>query len=143
PTTQTQTTTHKTNITSLHDALPILKQDNITDITECNDTVSYLIDTIFKPRGTQKRELSFTTDYSKRSQFKDNELLEKMFKSKNGDKIKALYDGDMSAYNDDPSAADMALANHLAWWSNKDIELMYSLFSQSKLWRPDGSKRRT
>ena len=120
-----------------------LKQDDITDITECNDTVSYLIDTIFKPRGTQKKELSFTTDYSKRSQFKDSELLEKMFKSKNGDKIKALYDGDMSAHNDDPSAADMALANHLAWWSNKDIELMYSLFSQSKLWRADGSKRRT
>lgn len=120
-----------------------LDQDDITDITDCDDSVAYLIDTIFKPNSNKSKELSFVTDYSKRSQFKDNEILDKMFKSKNGDKIKALFDGDMSAYNDDPSSADEGLAFHLAWWTNKDIEQMYRLFSQSKLWRADGSKRRT
>ena len=49
----------------------------------------------------------------------DEEILQKMFSSKNGDKVKKLYDGDKSDYQNDDSSADMALCSHLAFWTGK------------------------
>lgn len=66
----------------------------------------------------------------------DTELLEKMFNSKNGAEIKALYNGDMSAQDNDHSAADLALVRHLAYWTNGDAERIDKLFRSSKLMRP-------
>lgn len=68
-----------------------------------------------------------------------NNLLERMFASKNGKKIKALYDGDLSEYGDDDSAADMAFCMHLAFWFGKDIDRMRSVWLSSPL----GSRKKT
>ena len=55
----------------------------------------------------------------------------------NGPKFAALYDdGDLSAYNNDHSAADQALCNYLAFWLGKDPVKMDEAFRHSALMRP-------
>jgi len=69
------------------------------------------------------------------SELTDNELLEKIFNSRNGLEVKALFSGDLSRHGGDESAADLALCNHLAFWTNGDAVRMDSLFRQSGLMR--------
>lgn len=70
----------------------------------------------------------------------DEELLNKMFSSKKtGSKIKKLYDGDISDYANDDSSADMALCNHLAFWTNKNASKIESIWISSPL----GKRKKT
>ena len=66
----------------------------------------------------------------------DAALLSKASAAKNGAAFDALWAGDLSAYNGDHSAADMALLNALAFWTGKDAPRMDRLFRQSGLMRP-------
>ena len=70
------------------------------------------------------------------------ELWEKMFASLRGKEIQALFTGDISAYNGDDSAADMALCNDLAYWTDCDAERMDSMFRESGLMRAKWDERR-
>lgn len=63
----------------------------------------------------------------------DGDLLKKMFAAKNGEAIKALYSGDISAYGGDDSTADAALCAHLAFWTGKDATQMECLWLASPL----------
>ena len=63
----------------------------------------------------------------------DSSLLERMFSAKNGVQVRALYDGDISQYNDDHSSADMALVSHLAFWSGRNPEMMRRIWLASPL----------
>lgn len=67
------------------------------------------------------------------SNMSNSELWNKMFSSKNGQVIKALYDGQL--INGDHSSSDIALCNHLAFWTNKDASQMDSMFRESALIR--------
>lgn len=68
----------------------------------------------------------------------DDELISKIRRSNQGAKFKALYDrGDSSEYGGDDSAADQALLNILAWWTNGDALQMERIFSSSMLGRRD------
>jgi hypothetical protein len=49
--------------------------------------------------------------------------------------IKNLFDGDLSARSNDHSAADLALCNHLAFWTGKDADRMNRIFKTSGLYR--------
>lgn len=69
----------------------------------------------------------------------DTEVLQRMFDSKNGAAIKALYEGDTSAYKKDDSAADMALLSHLAFWTAKNAAQMEHLWITSPL----GKRKKT
>ncbi|MCO5388846.1 MAG: hypothetical protein NHB14_27185 [Desulfosporosinus sp.] len=69
----------------------------------------------------------------------DYEILQRAFNSANGAKIKALYDGDMSAYGDDHSRADQALCNYLAFWLNMDFNRIDQVFKSSRLYRRNGT----
>lgn len=60
-------------------------------------------------------------------------MLQRMFESKNGNKIKRLYDGDTDAYGKDESSADMALCMHLAFWFQKDADTIDRTWLQSPL----------
>lgn len=78
----------------------------------------------------------------------DDEVLQRMFVSKHGHKIQALWYGDISAYHHDDSAADMALMNHLGYWCNYQPDRMLALFGQSALakrdkWQRDDYRERT
>lgn len=64
----------------------------------------------------------------------DNALLQRMFKSKCGAEIKALFEGDISKCGSN-SEADLKLCRHLAYWTGKDEERIDKLFRQSALYR--------
>lgn len=65
----------------------------------------------------------------------DNDLLQAALVAKNGDKFRRLWNGDISEYGGDDSAADQALCNILAFWTGKDEARMDRLFRQSGLMR--------
>lgn len=59
----------------------------------------------------------------------DNELLEKMFRSKSGHRIHSLWCGETQ--HKSASESDMALMSHLAYWTAGDTERMIRLFLSS------------
>lgn len=63
----------------------------------------------------------------------DEVILEKMFSSRNGVNIRALYESDLSANGNDHSSADMALVSHLAFWTGKNPEQMRRIWLSSPL----------
>jgi putative DNA primase/helicase len=65
----------------------------------------------------------------------DQALLDALFRSKNGDLYRRLWDGDTSPAGGDHSKADQMLCNGLAWVTGRDIPRMDSLFRQSGLMR--------
>jgi hypothetical protein len=73
--------------------------------------------------------------------FDDRDLLERMFNARNGADIRALWQGDLSGYNDNASSADQALCNHLAFWTARDAGRMDRLFRQSGLMRKKWDQR--
>lgn len=60
-------------------------------------------------------------------------LWERMFRSKSGDEIRSLYNGNLT--NDDHSSSDLALCNHLAFWTGKSASRMDSMFRETSLMR--------
>lgn len=64
----------------------------------------------------------------------DDELLRRMFASKNGAALKQLWDGDTSAHPSH-SEADAALCMHLAFWTDRDAARIDLLFRRSGLFR--------
>jgi predicted P-loop ATPase len=101
------------------------------------DEALQLLEIIGYPWGKTEDTQSDTLGTS--SSFTDEELLEKMFRSKNGPAIKSLYEGDLSAYHDDHSRADAAFLNHLAFWSGKDEQQIERVWLASPL----GSRKKT
>lgn len=65
----------------------------------------------------------------------DETLIEKAKTAKNGDKFARLWNGDISAYDNDHSRADQALVNLLAYWTGGDRDRIDQLFRQSGLCR--------
>ena len=72
----------------------------------------------------------------------DGELLEIMFSSQNGEKIRSLFSGDTSGYANDDSRADLALYSYLAFWTNNDLARIDALFRQSGLMRRKWDEKR-
>ena len=72
----------------------------------------------------------------------DAALLAKAMTAVNGARFAALWAGDLSAYDGDESAADLALANLLAFWTGRDAGQIDRLFQQSGLMRPKWTSRR-
>lgn len=70
----------------------------------------------------------------------DQELLERMFSSKSGTKIRSLWDGLWSDYPSQ-SEADLALLTHLAWWTDRDAGRMETMFRSSELYREEGPQK--
>jgi hypothetical protein len=54
----------------------------------------------------------------------------------------SLFYGDTSAHGGDDSAADLALCNHLAYWTGRDALQMDTLFRQSGRMRPKWDEKR-
>ena len=64
----------------------------------------------------------------------DNGLIERMVNSGNGAKIQALLDGNHADFPSQ-SEADLALCNHLAFWTGKVPEQMDRIFRRASLMR--------
>ncbi len=93
------------------------------------------------------RSSNSTSDDPLAAAMDDAELIDRMLRAKNGEKIRRLWEGDASDYlkdNGDPdnSGADQALCNRLAFWTRKHPEQMDRLFRQSGLMRDKWDERR-
>lgn len=64
----------------------------------------------------------------------DAELIERMLKAKNGADLSDLLSGDTHGYPSH-SEADLAMCNHLAFWTGKDPERMKRIWLASGLYR--------
>lgn len=82
------------------------------------------------------QQIQLASSIKNASNSKYEDALERAFKSRNGSKIQALFNGDLTEYNGDHSAADMAMANYLAFYTNKDSVEMDNLIRNSGLYRP-------
>jgi hypothetical protein len=69
----------------------------------------------------------------------DQDLLEKMFVSKTGPEIRALWHGDVAGF-ESHSEADMALMSHLRFWTGNDRARMTQMFQHSGLYRESKEK---
>ena len=101
----------------------------LSKIEPCQDELNVFMFEIF---GEQNPEVQ--TDVE--SCLSVDKVAERILDSTHADEINALYDGDISAYGDDHSAADLALCNHLAFFSEKNPQIMDCIFRRSKLMRP-------
>ncbi len=109
-------------------------------ITDQQDAVTWLYETyLVKPKTKASQPRQTGTSNLVSASVSDTDLLERMFASKSGAAIRALWDGDASAYasgeNDGESEADLALCSHLLWWCNYDTARADTLFRQSGLVR--------
>ncbi|MGM0948359.1 MAG: phage/plasmid primase, P4 family [Bacillota bacterium] len=95
------------------------------------------IKTIFDKYLTEKEEAKSVSTRSQSasdmSNLSNKEIWERMFNSKNGKSIQDLFNGHL--INGDHSSTDMALCNHLAFWTDKDAAKMDSMFRESDLFR--------
>lgn len=71
----------------------------------------------------------------------DGGLLARARAARNGDAFARLYEGTASGYGS-ASEADLALCNHLAFWTGGDAPRIDRLFRQSGLYRPKWDERR-
>ena len=82
-----------------------------------------------------------TVEISKTGSLSDYELVEKIRNSQQGQDFMRLFNGDMSEYGNDHSAADMAMCKILAFWTGCDPVQMDRIFRQSALMRDKWERR--
>jgi putative DNA primase/helicase len=99
-------------------------------IIQANDKLQVLLD-----RYMQRPETNTGIANEESGSFlSDSSVVEKASASATGQKFKALWEGDISAYPSQ-SEADLALCSILAFWCGRDINQMDRLFKQSGLMR--------
>lgn len=114
---------------------------NDLPINERTEEIKPLWEKYLKPKDEEGRFFR-PLAASAPTNMSDNELIEKISSSKNGPDFNALYNGDMSSYNDDHSAADMAMCKILAFWTGCDKAQMDRIFRSSGLMREKWDKMR-
>ncbi|MBT0793185.1 DNA primase [Bacillus cereus] len=112
-----------------------LEQKNVEDRTE---EFKVLFDKYLKEKQMERKVNAVSNDREDMSNLTNSELWERMFNSKNGGSIKDLFQGNL--INGDHSSTDMALCNHLAFWTDKDEIKMDSMFRESNLLREKWDK---
>ncbi|RVU62867.1 DNA primase [Bacillus thuringiensis] len=107
-------------------------RENSNEVYDRTDELAEVFEQYFDDSDIQGRVnlASFEKDEIKIS---NDALWEKMFRSKNGDEIRSLYNG--SLINKDHSASDLSLCNHLAFWTGKSATRMDSMFRETSLIR--------
>lgn len=90
-----------------------------------------------KARADQRAEADQAQELDEdQAGFEISATLRKAFNSKNGEKIRRLYeDGDLTDHDGDHSSADQALCNHLVYWFDGDLSLTDQAFRESALMR--------
>ncbi|MDM5430870.1 phage/plasmid primase, P4 family [Bacillus mycoides] len=107
-------------------------RENSNDVYDRTDELAEVFEQYFDDSDIQGRVnlAEFEKDEIKIS---NEALWDRMFRSKNGDEIRSLYNG--SLVNEDHSASDLALCNHLAFWTGNSATRMDSMFRETSLIR--------
>lgn len=107
-------------------------KENSNDVYERTDELSELFEQYFDDSDIKGRVK--LTDYENDEiKLSNDQLWEKMFRSKAGDEIRSLHNGNL--INDDHSASDMTLCNHLAFWTGKSATRMDAMMRETGLMR--------
>jgi hypothetical protein len=93
-----------------------------------------------KKAGRSKKNTKTSVSTSQYSKLTDEQIIEKASTAKNGEKFKALWSGDASAYKSE-SEADLALCSRLAFWTGSDRDRIDKLFRKSGLMRKKWDER--
>lgn len=107
---------------------------NNNPIEERTEKIASLFDKYLKKKEMKKAAKSIAkNDRPSIDSLSSGEMWTRMFSAKNGSSIKDLFDGCL--INDDHSSTDLALCNHLAFWTDKDASKMDSMFRETSLLR--------
>ncbi|PHG60669.1 phage/plasmid primase, P4 family [Bacillus toyonensis] len=108
-------------------------------VEDRTDELKVLFEKYLKEKPKPEKKQS-TTSFEREdiTSLSNAELWERMFDSKSGASIKDLFQGML--INGDHSSTDMALCNHLAFWTDKDAAKMDSMFRDSSLLREKWDK---
>lgn len=98
------------------------------EINEAQEMINYLYDVYFPIKETEHKK-----NIQQSPQVADDEILKIASNAKNGDKVKALLSGDISAYGSH-SEADQALCNLISFYT-QDFEQIDRIFTNSGLYR--------
>lgn len=109
-------------------------RESDNDVYERTEELEELFRTYLKVQKPIKQGMA----KGKTMNLSNAELWVKMFNAKNGAAIESLYRGDL--INNDHSSSDMALCNHLAFWTGKSETQMDEMFRESGLWREKWDK---
>ncbi len=107
-------------------------KENSNDVYERTDELAEVFEKYFDDSDIEGRVnlAEFEKDDIKHS---NEQLWEMMFRSKQGDKIRALYNGNL--IDDDHSSSDLAMCNFLAFWTGKSATRMDTMFRETALMR--------
>ncbi|HHL0970940.1 TPA: phage/plasmid primase, P4 family [Bacillus cereus] len=107
-------------------------RENSNDVYDRTDELAEVFEQYFDDSDMQGRVnlAEFEKDEIKIS---NDALWERMFRGQKGDEIRSLYNGNL--INDDHSASDLSLCNHLAFWTGKSATRMDSMFRETSLIR--------
>lgn len=110
------------------------KENSNYRIEDRTDEIAEIIEKYFDDSDLKNRVINIS-EYEKDhfSNASNEQLWEKMFRSKKGDEIRALYDGHL--IDDDHSSSDISLCNHLAFFTGKSSIRMDSMFRETSLYR--------
>lgn len=107
-------------------------RENSNDIYERTEELAEVFEKYFDDSDLEGR-INLAEFEKDEIHLSNDALWEKMFRSRSGDDIRALYNGNL--INDDHSSSDLALCNHLAFWTGKSASRMDSMFRESELIR--------
>ncbi|PGT52315.1 DNA primase [Bacillus cereus] len=107
-------------------------RENSNDVYDRTDELAEVFEQYFDDSDIQGRVnlAEFEKDEIKIS---NEALWDRMFRSKNGDKIRSLFNGNL--INGDHSGSDQALCNHLAFWTGNSVPRMDAMFRETSLIR--------
>lgn len=123
--------------------------DTLTDIdyvAELNSHIENLIKNEFPPNEYSLGNINLNEPLKIDTPHHDltkEEVMKIMSGSKFKNEISALMKGDISIKDYDHSSADWALASQLAFWTARDEQMSYEIFTESGLYSNDRGKRKT
>jgi hypothetical protein len=104
-------------------------------LRDCQAELEQLSEQITDRKPEPRAQKPVCTQTDSAPSLSDVELLDRMFAAANGKQVRALWDGDISAYPSH-SEADLALCNALAFWGDGDEEFVARMYRVSGLYRP-------
>ena len=114
-----------------------LYNPNYTEIKDCTESIKLLHNKYLytekpqvAPRVIQKLDMD------------DNEIIDKARNCKTGSLFQLLYSGNWQGVYNSQSEADLALCNHLAFWTQKDAAQIDRIFRTSGLYRDKWDSKR-
>lgn len=108
-------------------------RENDNGIEERTDELNEIFEKYFKDSTSTQTNVLLENYQNDEIKLSNSELWNKMFQSRSGSEIKALYDGEL--INNDHSSSDLSLCNHLAFWTGKSASRIDSMFRESGLMR--------